>query len=78
LWHKTVLQFALPLLLLDDVFDKLDEIRVEQIVKLVAQNSFGQIFITDTNQQRVNQILRRVGGEHYHYHLQSNQLTLVE
>jgi DNA replication and repair protein RecF len=40
-----------PILLLDDVFDKLDEKRVEQIVKLVAQPQFGQIFITDTNRK---------------------------
>ena len=40
---------TVPLLLLDDIFDKLDASRVEQIVKLVAGDNFGQIFITDTN-----------------------------
>jgi len=38
-----------PLLLLDDIFDKLDRSRVEQLMKLVSRNEFGQIFITDTN-----------------------------
>ena len=38
-----------PLLLLDDIFDKLDAQRVEQIVRLVSSDNFGQIFITDTN-----------------------------
>lgn len=38
-----------PIVLLDDIFDKLDASRVEQIVKLVAGDSFGQIFVTDTN-----------------------------
>ncbi|MBQ7421709.1 MAG: DNA replication and repair protein RecF, partial [Prevotella sp.] len=38
-----------PLLLLDDIFDKLDADRVEQIVKLVSGDGYGQIFITDTN-----------------------------
>lgn len=48
-----------PLLLLDDIFDKLDASRVEQIVKLVAGDSFGQIFITDTNREHLDKILRK-------------------
>ena len=47
-----------PLLLLDDIFDKLDASRVEQIVKLVSSNDFGQIFITDTNREHLDQILQ--------------------
>lgn len=46
-----------PLLLLDDIFDKLDVKRVEQIVNLVASDDFGQIFITDTNRDHLDQIL---------------------
>ena len=46
-----------PLLLLDDIFDKLDAERVEQIVRLVASDEFGQIFITDTNRDHLDQIL---------------------
>lgn len=46
-----------PLLLLDDIFDKLDSRRVEQIVKLVSGNNFGQIFITDTNREHLDKIL---------------------
>ena len=46
-----------PLLLLDDIFDKLDAKRVEQIVSLVAGDDFGQIFITDTNRDHLDQIL---------------------
>ena len=42
-----------PLLLLDDIFDKLDADRVEQIVQLVGGEGFGQIFITDTNRDRI-------------------------
>ena len=45
------------LLLLDDIFDKLDAQRVEQIVNLVAGDDFGQIFITDTNRDHLDQIL---------------------
>ena len=46
-----------PLLLLDDIFDKLDAHRVEQIVNLVAGDQFGQIFITDTNRDHLDSIL---------------------
>ena len=46
-----------PILLLDDIFDKLDATRVEQIVSLVAGDEFGQIFITDTNRDHLDQIL---------------------
>lgn len=47
-----------PILLLDDIFDKLDARRVEQIVSLVSGVGFGQIFITDTNREHLDQILR--------------------
>jgi DNA replication and repair protein RecF len=46
-----------PILLLDDIFDKFDADRVEQIIKLVGNSRFGQIFITDTHQSRLQDIL---------------------
>ena len=46
-----------PLLLLDDIFDKLDSDRVERIVELVATDTFGQIFITDTNRKYLDEII---------------------
>ena len=46
-----------PILLLDDIFDKFDARRVEQIIKLVGNHRFGQIFITDTHQNRLQDIL---------------------
>ena len=55
---------TVPLLLLDDIFDKLDASRVEQIIKLVAGNSFGQIFITDTNCEHLDRILHKVGSDY--------------
>ena len=48
---------TLPVLLLDDIFDKLDATRVEQIIKLVSGDGFGQIFITDTNRKYLDEIL---------------------
>lgn len=47
-----------PLLLLDDIFDKLDSTRVERIVNIVGGEQFGQIFITDTNRDHLDNILK--------------------
>lgn len=49
-----------PLLLLDDIFDKLDIFRVEQLMKLVSRNEFGQIFITDTNRSRIERVFEGI------------------
>ncbi len=46
-----------PVLLLDDIFDKFDHERVKQIIRLVGNHRFGQIFITDTDQERMQKIL---------------------
>lgn len=53
-----------PVLLLDDIFDKLDEMRVKQIIHLVSDNSFGQAFITDTQKGRVENIFKQVNIDH--------------
>lgn len=53
-----------PLLLLDDIFDKLDATRVERIMELVTSDDFGQIFITDTNRKHLDTIIGRTGGDH--------------
>ena len=54
-----------PLLLLDDIFDKLDAIRVERIVSIVRDNErFGQIFITDTNRDHLDSIMRMTGAQY--------------
>ncbi|MCR5364991.1 MAG: DNA replication and repair protein RecF [Prevotella sp.] len=60
-----------PLLLLDDIFDKLDASRVEQIVKLVSGDSFGQIFITDTNRDHLDQILSNSALDYQIFHVEN-------
>ena len=55
---------TVPILLLDDIFDRLDASRVEQIVKLVAGDKFGQIFITDTNRDHLDKIMEKVEGDY--------------
>jgi DNA replication and repair protein RecF len=50
-----------PILLFDDIFDKLDASRVNQIIHSIADHHFGQIFISDTNKTRVESILKEIG-----------------
>jgi DNA replication and repair protein RecF len=47
-----------PILLLDAVFDKLDDERVKQLVQLTGSDYFGQVFITDTQQARIKRIFK--------------------
>lgn len=53
-----------PLLLLDDIFDKLDATRVEHIMGIVMSDTFGQIFITDTNRTHLDRIIERTSGDY--------------
>lgn len=69
---------TVPLLLLDDIFDKLDASRVEQIVKLVAGDRFGQIFITDTNREHLNNILHKVGGDYRMFRVDQGMVSEMQ
>ncbi len=53
-----------PILLLDDIFDKLDAGRVQQLVALVADETFGQIFLTDSNKARLNHMIKELTQEY--------------
>ena len=64
-----------PLLLLDDIFDKLDSHRVEQIVKLVSGDGFGQIFITDTNREHLDRILDRVSYDYKLFDVKGGEIV---
>ncbi|WP_278365552.1 DNA replication/repair protein RecF [Phocaeicola barnesiae] len=64
-----------PLVLLDDIFDKLDASRVEQIVKLVAGDNFGQIFITDTNRDHLDKILKKIDGDYKLFEVEGGMVT---
>ena len=52
-----------PILLLDDIFDKLDDNRVSQLIELVNEQDFGQIFITDTHKERTENVVKRINEE---------------
>ncbi|RZL31774.1 MAG: DNA replication and repair protein RecF, partial [Pedobacter sp.] len=52
-----------PLLLLDDIFDKLDDHRVRKLMEMVSHHDFGQIFITDTGRERVQSVFKEINVE---------------
>jgi DNA replication and repair protein RecF len=66
-----------PILLLDDIFDKLDRHRVEQIVKVVAGEDFGQIFITDTNREHLDAIIKKMNADYRIFTVNSGKIEPV-
>ena len=64
-----------PLLLLDDIFDKLDSNRVKKIVELVSGDTFGQIFITDTNREHLDLILQQLGQESTIFRVENGEIS---
>jgi DNA replication and repair protein RecF len=67
-----------PVILFDDIFDKLDQNRVKQIVKLVGNNNFGQVFITDTEQTRINHIFTNLDTAHKIFEVSDGNVTVVK
>ena len=69
---------TIPILLLDDIFDKLDADRVEQIIKLVSGDSFGQIFITDTNRKYLDEILHAIHHDYALFKVEQGEVQPME
>ncbi len=65
-----------PLLLLDDIFDKLDTERVSRIVRYVSGGMPGQVFITDTDRSHVDKILSSLSGDYRHFHVSGGEFSL--
>ena len=65
-----------PLLLLDDIFDKLDSLRVEKIINIVGGEDFGQIFITDTNRKHLDEIMAYSGPDYRMWDVADGKFTL--
>jgi DNA replication and repair protein RecF len=68
--HQTKLP---PILLLDDIFDKLDDQRVSHIVDLVHDEAFGQLFISDTHRERTEEIIQKTGQSYSIFTLNKNK-----
>lgn len=64
-----------PILLLDDIFDKLDDNRVGQLVKLVGNDHFGQVFITDTQLQRIKYLMDNTVVNHKIFKVNNGIIT---
>mgnify|MGYP002628847634 CR=1 FL=1 len=62
-----------PILLLDDIFDKLDDHRVQQVIRLVSENSFGQVFITDTQEDSIRKIFDPLEIDHKIFRINGDQ-----
>jgi DNA replication and repair protein RecF len=69
---------TLPIFLFDDIFDKFDEKRVTQIIKLVAEEHFGQIFITHTDPKRMKDIMHEIGVEYKFFYIENGAVVQEE
>ncbi|MDF1699126.1 MAG: DNA replication and repair protein RecF [Saprospiraceae bacterium] len=67
----------LPILILDDIFDKLDRSRVEHLLSIVASDNVGQVFISDTHVDRVPQLLTKLKVEHFTFKVDGGQLEKI-
>ena len=67
-----------PILLLDDIFDKLDEQRVVSIINVVSNSQdFGQIFITDTNRTHLDEIIAMMSGDYAMFMVENGAITAI-
>ncbi|MEQ9440454.1 MAG: DNA replication/repair protein RecF [Cyclobacteriaceae bacterium] len=69
-----------PLLLLDDIFDKLDDFRIGKLTEMVVQQSFGQLFVTDARPERTHSIFSAIEAEKKYFTVRQGQVveTLFE
>lgn len=67
-----------PILLLDDVFDKLDMKRVELLINMVTQEGFGQLFVTDSNKVRISDMVKKLDSESRFYTVKKGQFEEVK
>jgi DNA replication and repair protein RecF len=67
-----------PVLLFDDIFDKLDDLRVGQLISLVGDDNFGQVFITDTQQERIGKLLRNTEIDHKIFRVDKGMIEEIE
>ena len=75
--YMTSIGTTKPILLLDDIFDKLDADRVEKIIGLVSDDRFGQIFITDTNRKHLDRILEAIEQDYSLFRVEKGNTELL-
>lgn len=67
-----------PLLLLDDIFDKLDDFRIAKLIEMVASEKFGQIFVTDARPERTLSMFEKINQDVKMFHIEDNVLKTME
>lgn len=67
-----------PILLLDDIFDKLDATRVQKIVRMVSGTDYGQIFITSTSSDTLHRVVDEVGGDYRFFQVEGGNYTHMD
>ena len=67
-----------PILLLDDIFDKIDDKRVESLMKRVTNGGFGQVFITDTHLGRIPEMFKSTGAEVKVFEVDKGEVNTLE
>ncbi|SIN99528.1 DNA replication/repair protein RecF [Algoriphagus halophilus] len=63
-----------PILLLDDIFDKLDDLRIAKMMELISHHTFGQIFLTDARPERSKKILSELDSEVFYFSLKAGKI----
>jgi len=66
-----------PVLLFDDIFDKLDDFRVSKLIQLVSDERFGQVFITDTQRQRIERLFEDSRIDHRIFRVESGNVSMI-
>ncbi|UOQ73383.1 DNA replication/repair protein RecF [Hymenobacter cellulosilyticus] len=66
-----------PILLLDDIFDRLDEKRITRLLQLVADQTFGQVFLTDTHLERTDRALANLSEQISRFRVESGHVTAL-
>ena len=65
-----------PILLLDDIFDKLDDKRIEKLTEMVVHHSFGQLFVTDARPERTSSIFEQVEADKKTFYIEGGKVTV--
>jgi DNA replication and repair protein RecF len=68
----------MPLLLLDDIFDKLDDARIEQLIQLVSSEEVGQLFLTEARPERVRKLFEKLQIPAAYFHVRHGNCTLAK
>jgi DNA replication and repair protein RecF len=67
-----------PILMLDDIYDKLDETRFKNLVEMVSSEDFGQVFITDTHKERMRHLFTEMQVSYKIFEVEQGNVNLEQ